>query len=316
MNSRSWIPWGVLIALLVAASPAQALTVRVPPRPTVRTPTPADIDRAKKAYTKASGHFGAGRHTEALKWARTMYKILPNPSSARILATVHSRLGNACQAADLLAVALDLKPSTRMIKALSRELRVQAQRCGSGMGWMRIHVTPKHAEVTVSGVSVPSSVTLIVGAGAHPVAIRAEGWATFKATLKVAKGKGAIRRLKLYRPGERLTTKRRRGKKVKVSGSSSVVPKWVVVGAGGVLAITGLAIGLSASYDPYGWGDTEVTDESMMTAGIVVGSIGLVALVTGIVLVATHRDRPKRTGLFFHPILSPKRVGLGVRASF
>ena len=215
----------------------------------------------------------------------------------------------------MLAVGLDLKPTSKERRAITRALGDAARKCGSGMGWARFDYEPSEATLKVAGRRVPPGVTVILSAGKHDLVLHAEGFNALQKKIKIGKGKGLTPSLRLYRPGEAPVKKRKaRRKKRKPRGGgvgTPVWPKWLTLGAGGLLSITAIGLGVSAGATA----DYYSSDGSMSIAAGVIGVIGVSALITGIVLVVTH-DSGSKERVSWHPLLSPQTLGLGLSATF
>lgn len=323
--------WSLLVAIgLLLAPTAQAESsprVIVPSLRTVKEPTKAEKRQASMHYSKLNRLYNRRRYTKALPHAEAMWRLVPKPLSAEIYATLllSPKVERPCDAFEVLLSAMDLsqsKPSSNLVGMLNKA----AGDCKPAHGWARIVVEPKDAIVTISGVRIVAPRTIGLSAGAHSVETQRSGYITAKQTLDVMSGTGATFQVSLQKDAAVVTRVVKERVVVpaestptgvlKQAEQTSPTASYALIGSGAVATVVGATLfGLAVrnrdnheslvNENPNPDASKIAEIESLRTegrafeiAGYVSGGLGLAALVTGIVLLATHdtADDPSAVG--------------------
>lgn len=150
--------------------------VRLPKLPTTENPTPEAIERAKASYNRAAEFYAEGKNKAALMEAKATFKVLPNASSALVLATIYVELEQPCAAFDIALLGLDLDPTPAESQSLDDLLKGQGKACGTGFGWMDLKVSPSSARVRIEETVIPIRRLIGVPAGAYTIELMADGY--------------------------------------------------------------------------------------------------------------------------------------------
>jgi|GEM_PF-1895029 len=354
---RGLLGLGLTLTLTLGSTHALAQAKPRVLAPTVRTAsTPSKKDKAKasKHYAKLQKYYERGRYKKALPHARSMWRLVPNPLSAEIYATIlmSPKLERACEAFEILLTAMDL-PDSQKSKNMIGLLNKAGSDCDPPSGWARIVVKPEGAIVTVSGIRVLAPRTVGLSPGKHKLVVSSSGYKTSTQEIEVYSGTGGPVTVSLQREDKVITKTIKTGPDPKDgnggTGAGGTDPNavkktaeppdhtaaYVLIGTGAAAAVAGgVMFGLAVSDrneheqlvldnpNPDATTQAEIDSirdrgKSLELGGYIAGGVGVAALITGLVLLFTA-DEPEEVApaTSLGPMMLPRGGGISWSASF
>ena len=241
----------------------------------------------------------------ALEAARQTFELLPNASSALILATIYTELGQPCAAFDVGLVALDMDPTPAEYKMLSESLVSHGKECGTGFGWIQLDIDPEDTVVRLEKTVLPNGRRVGVAAGLYPIDLTAPEHDSHTSNVSISAGTGFLLRTKLVKT-EKVVQAAPKSTIVAMplppQGRPNFAPyQWTLLGVG-ILGISAQILMLSKAYtaeekaSELAEPSTQASDDRQRAyererenattwarAGWVVGGIGATALGAAIV---------------------------------
>lgn len=291
--------------------------VRWPDLPSGEAPSPAEVSLAQEAYAKASELYYQGEVDRALPHAEEAFELLPNASTALVVATIHAEGGQPCDAMDHGLLALDLGPTPAERDATVELLAEVASKCTPGWGWMTIGKSESpRPNITVRAASVPPGRTIAVVAGnaAARIDFGVRGTVSRESAIEV--GVGSVLEIPAAPPAQPPVPEPGASVPVVVGAQETADPSgdptfetagWALVGSGAAAAVVGgVLIGLAydsaneandlagTTGDPAlvraDYNDAKRRAEDFQVGGWVTGGVGLAAVTTGIVLLTLEPE--------------------------
>lgn len=197
-----WLARWSLIGAVLAAGMAPtaavaAVTVVVPPMPSRAEPTDRDRSIAQNAYEETDRLFRAGNIEGAKRAAAKVFEHLPNASTALLRAQIFEEAGARCDAFEALLLAADLDPTGDERNEIRAGLARHGRACRTGMGWVRVEVTPNDAVARIDDQPVPLRRTVGLPSGSYRLELEALGHAGLRTILAMEGGRESVARYEL-----------------------------------------------------------------------------------------------------------------------
>ena len=338
-------------ALTPPAGPAGEPGHAGEPQPSVAIPVlPASVQRGKelrrvaeRADTEVRRRYDAGDLEGALEAADEAYAVWPNSYTALVRARILGRLGRRADAFAALLVASDLDPTAEELKMIDRGLSRHGKALRPPMGWLKLSVSPGSPVATVSGQQIHPPRTIGLSAGEHSLSLKAPGHESVETEVRITAGRATVARYALA-PAKTAAPPPAASSPVapvkpppaveeRAPAGASALP-WVLVGAGGALALGGVAATVwagSAADDAERYSSAvpgmsederrrryDEADEAVQTrsaVSYVLYGAGAAAVGAGVAWLLLGEGADE-AGALLVPLAGPDRIGLGLRGAF
>jgi len=294
-----------------------------------RAESAADVALARQLFTEGVELAQAGRWEEARERYRRSLALKRAPLTLYSLGVADQNLGRLVEALESFrAYLIEMDPKNEAHKPYEQPARDAIAELAKRVGTLELRLAPPGivpTHVVIDGEELPKAaigVPRIVDPGKHKVMVRAEGRRDAEKTLEVAEGQRVFVDLTLLP-----IPPKRGGGEIKPPPPPPPplnVRPLVLMGAGGAVFISGLAIGLvgvqKASDAPSQKGPEADVARKLGLVGDIVSGVGLAAAGAGLAwMLATMPPAPKNgpepkeeeePEVSVRPFVSPGMVGV------